>query len=150
MSVYTQRQKVWSWSVVLILLLGNCIEVDAKAKSEDASGTKEEKELIDWVREKGGIVNVTVGKACPTCLRGLLAPNDIPPAGLIIRLPSQTLVKLADLDHTGFAAVRKPCMHCMPNGRVFWGPITPWSWPMLTAGVPSDKAALLFIFEMML
>ena len=98
--------KRWGSTTFILLLVGICIHVDRATakKSEYDSGTEEERDLIQWVRERGGIVNVTVGKACPMCLRGLIAPTDIPPAGLIIRLPSQALIKLQDLGHTGFAA----------------------------------------------
>lgn len=38
-------------------------------------------------------------------MRGAIATQDIPPAGIILRIPSQTLIRLFHFEHNAFAAV---------------------------------------------
>ena len=71
----------------------------------DSSSSPDELELIKWVKmQKGAEVYVRVGKECETCMRGLIAEDDVQPAGLLLRLPPAAQIRLAALNHTGFAA----------------------------------------------
>jgi len=46
-----------------------------------------------------------IGRACPTCPRGMLATKDIEPGELILAVPLALAVKQKVLDHHGFPAV---------------------------------------------
>ena len=69
--------------------------------------------VVKWVRQNGGVANIRPGKPCRSCMRGAIATQNIPPAGIILRIPSQTLIRLFHFEHNAFAAVSH-------SQEVFW------------------------------
>ena len=50
----------------------------------------------------------TVGRECPTCLRGLVATRDIKKDEEVLGMPTHLAIRQQDLGHQGFASVRTP------------------------------------------
>ncbi|KAH7617856.1 hypothetical protein Ndes2526B_g06746 [Nannochloris sp. 'desiccata'] len=87
-------------ALIAITLLG--FHINAIAATLEA--TPEELKLIQYVKEKGGVVKYEVGRECPTCLRGAIAVEDISKEQLIISVPLSLGILLPRIQRRAFAS----------------------------------------------